>query len=300
MGYDVTWNDRRAELADYVQLKYERGAIQYAPGDAFEIDLPHLFDAALIAEIIEHTAHPDQFLARIAALVRPGGYIIMTTPNGAYFRNHLPKFSECSDPTMYEEHQFKPDSDGHIFLLHPEEIEPLAASAGLVLEKFALMTNPFTSGHMKTRVLLRATPQTMVKQIENLTSRLPGRLDAATVHPDRRAFPQTVVDVSLCETRENDRRARVDVAYLPAFRRAKRPTRPSRRTSGRRGRSTRQGFPAATTSLGRSAVTTEQAPTMARAPIVTPGMTKARAPRNAPSPIVILPTTSGREGCAKS
>ncbi len=173
MGYDVTWNDRRAELADYVQLKYERGAIQYAPGDAFEIDLPQLFDAALIAEIIEHTAHPDQFLARIAALVRPGGYIIMTTPNGAYFRNHLPKFSECSDPTVYEEHQFKPDSDGHIFLLHPEEIEPLAASAGLVLEKFALMTNPFTSGHMKTRVLLRATPQTMVKQIENLTSRLP-------------------------------------------------------------------------------------------------------------------------------
>lgn len=173
MGYEVTWNDRRAELADYVRLKHEHGALTYSPGDAFEIDLPFLFDAALITEIIEHTAHPDQFLARIATLVRPGGYIIMTTPNGAYFRNHLPKFSECSDPTIYEERQFKPDSDGHIFLLHPEEIAALAASAGLELERFALMTNPLTSGHMKTRLLLRAAPKAMVSQIENLTSRLP-------------------------------------------------------------------------------------------------------------------------------
>ncbi len=173
MGYDVTWNDRRADLADYVRLKYDRGAIQYVPGDAFEIEPPHLFDAALIAEIIEHTAHPDQFLTRIAGLVRPGGYVIMTTPNGAYFRNHLPKFSECSDPTIYEEDQFQPDSDGHIFLLHPEEIEPLGASAGLVLERFSLMTNPFTTGHMKTRWLLRATPQGLVQRVERWTAQLP-------------------------------------------------------------------------------------------------------------------------------
>lgn len=173
MGYDVTWNDRRAELADYVRLKYEKGALSYAPGDAFEIQLPHLYDAALITEVIEHTAHPDEFLAHVASLVRPGGYIIMTTPNGAYFRNHLPKFSECSDPSVYEKQQFKPDSDGHIFLLHPEEIAPLAADAGLELERFSLMTNFFTSGHMKTRWLLRLAPQAMVAQIENFTSDLP-------------------------------------------------------------------------------------------------------------------------------
>ena len=173
MGYEVTWNDRRAELADYVRMKYERGTISYAPGDAFEIELPQLFDAALITEIIEHTAHPDQFLARIATLIRPGGYIIMTTPNGAYFRNYLPKFSDCSDPTIYEVRQFQPDSDGHIFLLHPEEIEPLAQSAGLELERFQLMTNPLTSGHMKTKTLLRAAPKSLVGQIENLTARLP-------------------------------------------------------------------------------------------------------------------------------
>jgi 2-polyprenyl-6-hydroxyphenyl methylase/3-demethylubiquinone-9 3-methyltransferase len=173
MGYAVTWNDRRTELADYVRLKHERGAIRYAPGDAFALELPHLFDAALIAEVIEHTAHPDRFLARIATLVRPGGYIIMSTPNGAYFRNHLPKFSECADPAVYEAGQFKPDSDGHIFLLHPGEIESLAAAAGLELQELILMTNPLTAGHMKTRPLLRALPTTFVRRIEKLSASLP-------------------------------------------------------------------------------------------------------------------------------
>src|SRR5690606_31592205 len=37
MGYRVTWNDLREDLAGYVQLKYERGDIEYAPGDAFQL-----------------------------------------------------------------------------------------------------------------------------------------------------------------------------------------------------------------------------------------------------------------------
>ena len=176
MGYEVTWNDMREELADYVRLKHERGQLTFAPGNVFEIKPGFLFDGVLITEIIEHMAHPDEFLARVAQLVRPGGYIVMTTPNGAYFRNNLPKFSECSDPAIYEDLQFAPDSDGHIFLLHPEEIEPLATSAGLEMEKFALFTNPLTSGHVKTKLLLQTLPKRMVDGIESLTAQLPRSL----------------------------------------------------------------------------------------------------------------------------
>src|SRR5262245_48119639 len=122
MGYDVTWNDLRADLADYVRMKYETGSINFAPGNAFELRFPYLFDAILITEIIEHVAHPDEFLTKMATLVRPGGYVVMTTPNGAYIRNTLPKFSDCPDPSAYESIQFKPNSDGHIFLLHTTEV----------------------------------------------------------------------------------------------------------------------------------------------------------------------------------
>jgi 2-polyprenyl-3-methyl-5-hydroxy-6-metoxy-1,4-benzoquinol methylase len=176
MGYDVTWNDLRADLADYVRLKQDRGNITFAPGNAFELRFPDLFDAVLITEVIEHVAHPDQFLAKTANLVRPGGYVVMTTPNGGYFRNTLPKFSDCPDPTVYETVQFQPNADGHIFLLHSDEIGQLTANAGLQLDKLILFTNSLTSGHMKTEVLLRALPRGLVLAIESATQRLPNTL----------------------------------------------------------------------------------------------------------------------------
>jgi 2-polyprenyl-6-hydroxyphenyl methylase/3-demethylubiquinone-9 3-methyltransferase len=176
LGFDVTWNDLRAELADYVRLKHERGKIEFAAGNAFELAFPSLFDAVLITEIIEHVAHPDDFLTKAAALVRPGGYIVMTTPNGGYFKNRLPKFSECADPTVFESVQFKPNSDGHIFLLHVDEIEPLAQRAGLVVEKIALFTNPLTAGHVKTEVLLKILPRGLVRIAESGSRSLPSAL----------------------------------------------------------------------------------------------------------------------------
>ena len=180
LGFDVTWNDLRAELADYVRLKHERGKIEFAAGNAFELAFPSLFDAVLITEIIEHVAHPDDFLAKAAALVRPGGYIVMTTPNGGYFKNRLPKFSECADPAVFESMQFKPNADGHIFLLHADEIEPLAQGAGLVVEKIALFTNPLTAGHVKTESLLKILPRRIVQVAESVSRVLPSPLKKKT------------------------------------------------------------------------------------------------------------------------
>lgn len=173
MGYEVTWNDLRADLAGYAQLKHERGIVHFAPGNAFELGFPSPFDAVLITEIIEHVAHPDDFLSKTAQLVKPGGYIVMTTPNGAFFRNKLPKFSDCADPSVYEAVQFKPNSDGHIFLLHPEEIQTLAGRAGLEVEEIFLYTNPLTNGHMKLNYLLRLLPRGVVEGIEIATQKLP-------------------------------------------------------------------------------------------------------------------------------
>jgi 2-polyprenyl-6-hydroxyphenyl methylase/3-demethylubiquinone-9 3-methyltransferase len=173
MGYKVTWNDLREELADYVRLKQESGEINFAPGNAFELSFPSPFDAVLITEIIEHVAHPDEFLKKTAQLVKPGGYIVMTTPNGAYFRNPLPKFSHCQDPSVFESVQFKPNADGHIFLIHPDEIPALAAHAGLEVEEAVLYNNPLTNGFMKTELLLKLLPRGLVNSMEAITQRLP-------------------------------------------------------------------------------------------------------------------------------
>lgn len=172
-GYRVTWNDLRPELADYVRLKHEFGEISFAPGNVFDLSPGELFDAALITEVIEHVAHPDAFLRKIAQLVKPGGHVIMTTPNGAYFKNGLPKFSDCADPAVFESMQFGPNAEGHIFLLHADEIEKLAKEAGLELKELVHFTNPLSAGHMKTEPLLRLLSDRGVAALERLSGMLP-------------------------------------------------------------------------------------------------------------------------------
>ncbi len=173
LGYRVTWNDLRADLADYVRLKYETGSITFAPGNAFELAFAERFDAILATEVIEHVAHPDEFLRQLAGLVRPGGVLIVTTPNGAYFRNRLPRFSDIANPSALEEFQFQPDADGHLFLLHPDELRALAAAARLRVEAFILHTNSLSNGHLKLEPLLRVLPDAVVNGLERFTRNAP-------------------------------------------------------------------------------------------------------------------------------
>lgn len=172
-GYEVTWNDLRAELADYVRLKHERGIVHFAPGNAFDLGFEEAFDIVLITEVIEHAAHPDEFLKKAASLVRPGGHVVMTTPNGRYFRNPLPRFSDFEDPSVFESRQFKPNADGHIFLLHPDEVPRLAAAAGLEIRSIRVFTNALTGGCLRTEPILKVLPGSVVRGLEHWTQHLP-------------------------------------------------------------------------------------------------------------------------------
>lgn len=177
MGYDVTWNDLRGELADYVRLKSPEQAarLEFVPGNVLELGdrFKGAYDTVLALEVIEHVAHPDQFMAALAGLLRPGGHLILTTPNGGYFRNPLPRFSDHPDPSIFESEQFQPNGDGHIFLLHEDEMRSLSAKAGLKLVEHALFTNPLTAGFLGTRPLQRVLPAPAFKGVEWLTQHLP-------------------------------------------------------------------------------------------------------------------------------
>lgn len=176
LGYAVTWNDLREDLQGYVQLKHDGNPIIYLPGNAFEVAQDQRFDVVLATEIIEHCAHPDEFLSRASELVVPGGHIVITTPLGSYFRNKLPKFTECDDPSMFESIQFKPNADGHIFLLHQDELCSLAAGTGLHVKKTFITNNPLTSGHLKTERLLKIIPKGFIDIIEKVSRRTPTHL----------------------------------------------------------------------------------------------------------------------------
>lgn len=177
-GYRVTWNDLRSELIGYVKSKYESGEVEFCPGNIFDFRerWSGRFDAVLAGEVIEHVAHPDEFLACLGSMVKVGGRVFITTPNGGYFLNKLPRFLECPDPSVFESMQFKPNSDGHIFLLDRNECRILAGRAGLTVEEIVITTNPLTRGHVKLGHLLPFLPRGVVSAGESASRKFPWKL----------------------------------------------------------------------------------------------------------------------------
>jgi 2-polyprenyl-3-methyl-5-hydroxy-6-metoxy-1,4-benzoquinol methylase len=156
-GCEVVANDLREEhLSASLQKHYLSGStVKVAGGNIFDLSPRDLgnFDLVVAAELIEHVAHPETLLAHLKTFLRPGGRILVTTPNGSYLRNKLPNYSDIEDPSALEQSQFQPDADGHLFLLTPDELRALANSAGLAVQHLSVWGTPFLSGHCGLRLL---------------------------------------------------------------------------------------------------------------------------------------------------
>jgi 2-polyprenyl-6-hydroxyphenyl methylase/3-demethylubiquinone-9 3-methyltransferase len=144
-GYQVTWNDYIASREGYVRLKITDENIDFLPGNVFELQPDNKFDCILATEIIEHVAHPDQFLSKAAGFCSKGGILILSTPNGNYLRNKLPRFSDFNSAqlTELEQQEFKPDGDGHIFALYRDEIQKICEANSLKIEYMGYDSPPF-------------------------------------------------------------------------------------------------------------------------------------------------------------
>ena len=110
----------------YSRMKCEKGEITWICGNMESIPLrTDTLDVTVAGELIEHCAYPEDIVSEILRCTRPGGYVIITTPNGARVMKGLPTFAEvCSkeERRVFEGKQFLPDGKGHLFLFKLEEI----------------------------------------------------------------------------------------------------------------------------------------------------------------------------------
>jgi SAM-dependent methyltransferase len=65
------------------------GSELYTVSSLEEYGLEETYDCVVSTEVIEHVLDPDLFLRRISSLVKPGGHIILTTPNKTFFPDEV-------------------------------------------------------------------------------------------------------------------------------------------------------------------------------------------------------------------
>jgi 2-polyprenyl-3-methyl-5-hydroxy-6-metoxy-1,4-benzoquinol methylase len=80
---DADWEVEGTEVSAGAAAAVREAGFQVHVGDLETIELPLAsFDVASLVEVVEHVADTDALLTRVAQLVRPGGAVYVTTPNG--------------------------------------------------------------------------------------------------------------------------------------------------------------------------------------------------------------------------
>jgi 2-polyprenyl-3-methyl-5-hydroxy-6-metoxy-1,4-benzoquinol methylase len=149
-GSETVSNDLRTEgLKAAIQNYTTNERMKVAGGNLFDLHADKIgkFDLIAACEIIEHVAHPDQFLKHLKSLLSARGRLLLTTPNGSHLRNALPTHSQIKDFASLEAKQFQPDADGHLFLFSPTEFSELAKDAGFKVEHISVWGTPLLTGH---------------------------------------------------------------------------------------------------------------------------------------------------------
>ena len=73
--------DYSSEAVAYSTTHYSATNVRYTQADIEDISFASQFDVAVSFQAIEHLKDPSDFLSRLRRAVRPGGLILITTPN---------------------------------------------------------------------------------------------------------------------------------------------------------------------------------------------------------------------------
>ncbi len=114
------------------------------------------FDGIILAEIIEHVFDTDALLERIVKRIKPGGFLIVTTPNIATLGRRL--LLMAGKNPLIEVHA-REHTAGHIRYFVKDTVLPLLTDHGLTIEYFGSdVVNFNASGSIRSILLAKMLP----------------------------------------------------------------------------------------------------------------------------------------------
>lgn len=131
-GLTVVALDLLPESLTYARAKYERGRFLPVTGSADALPVRSAqFACVILAELLEHCAHPAAILAEAKRALRPGGHLVVTTPNGDYRGSRVPLYrAPLEADGELTRRQFGPEGDDHLFAFTRESLLELVRAAG--------------------------------------------------------------------------------------------------------------------------------------------------------------------------
>ena len=161
-GYDVTAVDIKEEFLAYAKKKYTAGKFACVQANLMEFRSSEPFDCVIMGEVIEHVAYPDQLLKAAWDNLKPGGVLVLSTPNGDEYGQPLPTFSQVGDLSALIPRQFH--WGDHLFLYTEEELRGLLQRQGFKVEKVQKINSCYVSQIKGARYLL---PGALLHWLEN-------------------------------------------------------------------------------------------------------------------------------------
>lgn len=127
------WNVEGVEVSESAVKHAMSQGISAFHGELEEAKFPDgHFDVVMASELLEHVHHPRQLLEEVARVLRPGGLLWATTPNGRGVSRKILglSWSGVSPPQ-------------HLQLFSPRALRHMLTSAGLQPERFRIVSvNP--------------------------------------------------------------------------------------------------------------------------------------------------------------
>ncbi|HET7392374.1 MAG TPA: class I SAM-dependent methyltransferase [Candidatus Binatia bacterium] len=94
------------------------------------------FDIVIFTEVLEHLSRdPAQTMSEINRITKPGGYLVLSTPNCASVRSIL-RILRGGNPNIYPVYQRRPSTDRHNHEYVPWEVRELLKLCGFTSSEF--------------------------------------------------------------------------------------------------------------------------------------------------------------------
>ncbi len=170
-GHRVTAVDIRREFLRYAQSRYTQGAIEFVQANILEGGVTGQYDLVFANQLVEHLVYPEHLLEAIQKRLKPGGRVVMTTPNADYFKSTLPTFHEIGDRSQLEHLQHSADGDGHFYAYRADELTQVFRETGYQNVRYEYFETPIISGHVKVRYLHRMLPSALLSVAERIAVR---------------------------------------------------------------------------------------------------------------------------------